>query len=138
MTTTYATDAQVATYAPIVLSALDALNATLGAKSYSTTTLDAMRVEAQRLILIDLRAKGIESADVTRSADLLRAEVCKTAHLLCSAVKQRSTQARGAGQPEVYAQEAEFWDAEYRREIERAAPVDGIRSTGASFTWDRG
>lgn len=134
MTTTYATDAQVKLRAPLVVPALIAATPSGG----TAPTLDDYRVEAQRQLLLALRAKGIESTDITREDDLREPEVCLTAALVFEAACQLRARGQQGITPDLYASQAEFWRALYRDAIDAAAPVDGIKSEGPTFEWLRG
>lgn len=137
MTTTWSTDAQVYDRSPLAASALAAVNATLTAASQSTTTLDAYRVEAQRQILIALRAKGIyDQTQVSRGTDLQEPEVCLALALLYEAAAQR-VNPRGGAQ-DLFAQNAFYWRERYVPALAAAAPISGQRTAGSSFSWGRG
>lgn len=137
MTTTWSTDAQVYDRSPLAASALAGVNASLTAASQAATTLDAYRVEAQRQILIHLRSRGItDVAQITRTADLQEPEIALALALLYEAAAQR-VNPRG-GTLDLFAQQAVLWRASYRESIATAAPINGVRSTGSSFTWGRG
>lgn len=137
MTTTWSTDANVYDRSPLAASALAAVNATLTAASQSVTTLDAYRVEAQRQALIALRAKGItDTAQISRTTDLQEPEVCLALGLLYEAAAQRVNPRSGA--QDLFAQNSLLWRASYERSMAAAAPIDGIKATGNSFSWGRG
>ena len=136
MTTTWATDAQLVSrcvLAPTALSAYsDAYVAALGGSAI--TTFDIWRVEAQRQILLALRSRGILGGDVTRAEDLRHVEIALALALLFESVAQFT----GVADRELYAQQSEYWRSAYERDLASAAPVDGVRPTGASFEWGRG
>lgn len=140
MTTTYSTDADVRGPCGSVLAdeALRAINAARANRSLDATTLDAYRVEAQRQILIALRLRGILDVDISRPADLLAPEVALTIALLCESLLQH-TPSKGApaATADTYAQGAAYWRARYDMLIAAAAPIDGQRGAGRSFSWDR-
>ena len=139
MTTTYSTDAQVYLRGgPIAKAALDTINVWRTAMSLASVAIDDYRVEAQRQILVDLRNRGIDQSDISREDDLREPEVALTMALLCEAAQQRVIAARGQTQPELYAQQADWWRQTYRASIEAAAPIDDVRPVGRSFEWFRG
>ncbi len=140
MTATYSTNQQVVQRCPLVLSALASINAGLTAGSYTVITLDTLRVEAQRQILVALERRDppITSGSISRPTDLQEAEIALTIALACEGVQQRVSVARGAMQPETYSQQAEYWRVQYEREITAARPVDGVKGIGNTFSWGRG
>jgi hypothetical protein len=137
MTTTWSTDAQVYARSPLAASALAAVNATLTVGGQATTSLNAYRVEAQRQILIALRPRGItDETQVSRPEDLQEPEICLALALLFEASGQRVNPRQGA--QDLFAQNAILWRETYKNALAAAAPVDGVRSVGSSFSWGRG
>jgi hypothetical protein len=135
MTTTYSTDDDCYDACALAHPAMEAYSVARVDQSRSAVTdLDVQRVEAKRLITARLRQRGILSGDIDRSSDLKRVEVCLTLVLLFEAVGQHDP----SGQADVYAQQAKLWRERYEAEFAVAAPVDGVRATGASFEWGRG
>lgn len=135
MTTTWSTDSDCYDASALAYTAMQAYSvARVDQGRSAVTDLDVQRVEAKRLITARLRQRGILAADIDRSSDLKRAEVCLALVLLFEAVGQHTP----AGQADVYAQQAKLWRERYEEEFAVAAPVDGIRATGASFEWGRG
>lgn len=135
MTTTYSTDAQCYQTSTIARAALVAYSdAVVAAGGTSVSTLDVFRVEAQRQILARLRQKGIDQSGISRSVELQTVEAALTLALLFEAVQQWSRD----GTEDVYARNGKYWRERYEQEYTLAAPVDGVRHTGSSFSWDRG
>lgn len=136
MTATYCTDTNIEQRDTLARTALAAFSESEVASSRAAaTTYDIFRVEASRRILLDLRARGITSGMVTRSSDLQTPEECLALALLFGAVAQWDG---SASQSDVYAARAKTWREAYAEEIAKAAPVDGVKSAGASFSWSRG
>ena len=135
MTATWCTDAQMDQRCALARTALSAYSDALVAAGQSAVTdYDLQRVEAKRQILLTLRTRNILEGDVTRTGDLQHVELALALALLFEAVQQWTEQ----GQRELYADQARYWRAAYERDLAAAAPVDGVRPTGASFEWGRG
>jgi hypothetical protein len=135
VTTTWSTDDDCYDASALAFTAQEAYSvARVDQGRSAVTDLDVQRVEAKRLITARLRQRGILSQDIDRSSDLKRVEVCLTLVLLFEAVGEANPQ----GQGDTYTQQAKLWRERYEQEFAVAAPVDGIRATGASFEWGRG
>lgn len=136
MTTTYSTDAQVYTRSPLAGKGLARVNAERADLSLAALTLDDYRVEASRVMLLDLAAAGIALADITDTTALLDPEVCLTLALVFEAATIRQDEQQGP--VDVFAGQAKRWRAAYDATLAKARPVEGVRSVGSSFSWDRG
>lgn len=139
--TTFATDDDVQTMAPIAQTALDALNVWRTSKSLGAKTLDDYRTLAYAEILRALRARNpsITSEAITRPAALMVPEVALTAAILCEAASARTTATSRTQNvtPDTFAEGGATWRERYVRELAAASPVDLNRGVGASFSWAR-
>lgn len=135
---TTSTDAQVRLRSTIADEAIAAVNVARARRSITPAlTLENYRDEAYRQILIDLRAKDIFPADITRPDDLIDAEASLTIALACEAASQRG-QSQQQTTVDLFAQEALRWREMYSRAIAKASPVDGLKGHGVTFRWERG
>lgn len=136
--TTYATDEDLRIASPLADAALAAINRARVATSQVVTTLEAYREATQTEILRRLRNRGITAEQITREDDLLPVEVAGTLSRLYEAAAQRTSSTQQPGAPDLYAQQAAHWRARYVEELAACAPVDDVRSTGATVEWGRG
>lgn len=134
MSATYATDAQVDATDTLARTALSAYSvAAVDRGASAVTDYDALRVEAQRQILIDLAARGILQAEITDTSMLELVEVSLVLANLFESVGQWNGQT-----PDVYVMKGQKYRARYEQLVAKVNPRFGQRPMGSSFEWFRG
>ena len=134
MTTTFSTDAQIDATEILARTALSAYSTASVDRGGSTVTdYDALRVEAQRQLYLDLAARGISSASITDTDPLQVVEIALTLANLFEAVGQWS-----GTTPDVYARKGAWYRERYERAVAVVNPRTYQRPTGGSFEWGRG
>lgn len=136
MTTTWSEDLDVYFRAPLAGEALVRVNALRTRASVAVTTVDAHRVEAQRLILVALAAQGIPEGEVANTAALLDPEALLAAALVFEAASVRDDAV--AGQVDVFAAQGRTLRARFTRAMATVNPRgQATRPRGTSFGWGR-
>jgi hypothetical protein len=143
VTTTFSTDAQIDATETLARTALSAYSTASvdratargeGTPSdFAVTNYDALRVEAQRQLYLDLAARGISSASITDSDPLQVVEIALTLANLFEAVGQWN-----GTTPDIYARKGAWYRERYERAVAVVNPRAYQRPTGGSFEWGRG
>ena len=134
MTTTFSTDAQIDATEILARTALSAYStASVDRGGSAVTDYDALRVEAQRQLYLDLAARGISSTSITDTDPLQVVEIALTLANLFEAVGQWN-----GTTPDIYARKGAWYRERYERAVAVVNPRTYQRPTGGSFEWGRG